>query len=78
MIRILLVSFSIKRLDNNADQPDFCSEKMLKGWEEDKSNTKTVEELLDAYIQCYNDSIAKHTEKMHIGLHICRGSVRSF
>lgn len=53
---------------------DFCSEKMLKGWEEDKSNTKTAEELLDAYIKCYNDSIEKHTSKMHFGLHICRGN----
>jgi methionine synthase II (cobalamin-independent) len=46
---------------------------MLAGWAEDKSNKKTPDELLDAYIQCYNDSIAKHSEKMHIGLHICRG-----
>ncbi|TGO90014.1 hypothetical protein BPOR_0083g00150 [Botrytis porri] len=59
------------------DDPNFayfCSEKMLKGWEEDKSNTKTAEELLDAYIKCYNDSIEKHTSKMHFGLHICRGN----
>jgi methionine synthase II (cobalamin-independent) len=46
---------------------------MLKGWEEDKTNTKTAEETLDSYIKSYNDSIAKHTEKMHFGLHICRG-----
>ncbi|KAE9368454.1 UROD/MetE-like protein [Stipitochalara longipes BDJ] len=59
------------------DDPNFayfCSEKMLAGWAEDKSNKKTPDELLDAYIQCYNDSIAKHSEKMHIGLHICRGN----
>lgn len=59
------------------DDPNFayfCSEKMLKGWREDKSNTKSAEELLDAYIQCYNDSISKHAEKMHFGLHICRGT----
>lgn len=47
---------------------------MLKGWEEDKSNTKTKEVLLDAYIKCYNDSIEEHTSKMHFGLHICRGN----
>lgn len=52
---------------------DFCSEKMLKGWAEDKSNLKTPDELLDTYIQCYNDSIKNHVGKMHIGLHICRG-----
>ncbi|CAD6443177.1 92261658-2041-4dfa-929b-3fb723fe9b48 [Sclerotinia trifoliorum] len=59
------------------DDPNFayfCSEEMLKGWEEDKSNTKTADELLDAYIKCYNDSIEKHTAKMHFGLHICRGN----
>lgn len=53
---------------------DFCSEKMLKGWAEDKLNTKTPDELLDSYIKCYNDSIANHIGKMHFGLHICRGT----
>ena len=52
---------------------DFCSEKMIKGWGEDESNTKTPEQLLDTYIQCYNDSIQHHVGKIHIGLHICRG-----
>ncbi|KAH7420273.1 hypothetical protein BKA64DRAFT_561971 [Cadophora sp. MPI-SDFR-AT-0126] len=59
------------------DDPNFayfCSEKMLAGWAEDKSNTKTPDELLDAYIQCYNDSIRDHKDKMHFGLHICRGN----
>jgi len=53
---------------------DFCSEKMIAGWKADESNTKTLEELLDSYIKCYNDSIALHVDKMHIGLHICRGT----
>ncbi|KAG9234207.1 hypothetical protein BJ875DRAFT_462174 [Amylocarpus encephaloides] len=59
------------------DDPNFayfCSEKMLAGWVEDKTNSRTAEETLDSYIQCYNDSIAKHTDKMHFGLHICRGN----
>ncbi|KAL9109282.1 MAG: hypothetical protein Q9227_006037 [Pyrenula ochraceoflavens] len=59
------------------DDPNFayfCSEKMVKGWQEDKSNTKTLEQLLDSYIKCYNDSIAEHKEKIHFGLHICRGN----
>lgn len=59
------------------DDPNFayfCSEKMIKGWDDDKSNIKTLEELLDTYIQCYNDCISKHTSKMHFGLHICRGN----
>lgn len=62
---------------SNADlDVDFCSEKMLSGWADDKSNLKTPDELLDAYIQCYNDSIKNHVDKMHIGLHICRGIVK--
>ncbi|KAH7350521.1 hypothetical protein BKA65DRAFT_498485 [Rhexocercosporidium sp. MPI-PUGE-AT-0058] len=59
------------------DDPNFayfCSEKMLKGWSEDKSNTKTPDELLDSYIKCYNNSIENHKDKMHFGLHICRGN----
>ncbi|RFU25536.1 hypothetical protein B7463_g10800, partial [Scytalidium lignicola] len=59
------------------DDPNFayfCSEKMIAGWNADKSNTRTLEETLDSYIKSYNDSIAKHTEKMHFGLHICRGN----
>ncbi|PVH71496.1 UROD/MetE-like protein [Cadophora sp. DSE1049] len=59
------------------DDPNFayfCSEKMLACWAEDKSNTKTPDELLDSYIQCYNDSIRDHKDKMHFGLHICRGN----
>jgi hypothetical protein len=48
---------------------------MLKGWTEDKSNLKTADELLNAYIQCYNDSIKNHVGKMHIGVHLCRGIV---
>ncbi|KAL9617740.1 MAG: hypothetical protein Q9160_007514, partial [Pyrenula sp. 1 TL-2023] len=51
---------------------DFCSEKMIQGWKEDKTNTKTLDQLLTSYIQCYNDCIAQHTDKMHFGLHICR------
>jgi methionine synthase II (cobalamin-independent) len=47
---------------------------MLTGWAADKSNLKTPDETLDAYIKCYNDSIASHTSKMHFGLHICRGN----
>ncbi|QSZ33429.1 hypothetical protein DSL72_004997 [Monilinia vaccinii-corymbosi] len=50
------------------DDPNFAC------WEEDKSNTKTTEEVLDAYIKCYNDSIKNHTSKMHFGVHICRGN----
>ena len=53
---------------------DFCSEKMLKGWAEDKSNTKTADQLLDEYIQLYNDCISKRPADMHVGVHICRGN----
>ncbi|KAI9709278.1 MAG: hypothetical protein M1820_003398 [Bogoriella megaspora] len=52
----------------------FCSEKMLAGWKEDKTNKRTADEQLDAYIGLYNKCIEKHIDKMHIGLHICRGN----
>ena len=53
---------------------DFCSEKMLKGWAEDKKNTKTADQMLDDYIQLYNDSIAGRPADMHVGVHVCRGN----
>ncbi|KAL2357306.1 hypothetical protein BJ546DRAFT_438579 [Cryomyces antarcticus] len=59
------------------DDPNFayfCSEKMLKGWEEDKENVGTAEDLLDAYIKFHNDCLSKRPADMHVGLHICRGN----
>ncbi|KAF5383392.1 hypothetical protein D9757_006075 [Collybiopsis confluens] len=52
----------------------FCSEKMLKGWEEDKTNVYTADETFDNYIQLYNDIIAKAPSDMHFGVHLCRGN----
>jgi len=52
----------------------FCSTAFRKGWEEDKDNTGSVDDLLDAYIQLYNDSIANCPEDMHTGVHLCRGN----
>ncbi|MCJ1413520.1 hypothetical protein MMC19_007626 [Ptychographa xylographoides] len=52
----------------------FCSEKMLAGWKEDKSNTKTADELFDDYINFYNDCISKRPADMHVGVHLCRGN----
>ncbi|KAJ6140537.1 methionine synthase vitamin-B12 independent [Penicillium chermesinum] len=52
----------------------FCSKEFRKGWEEDKDNEGTVEDLLDAYIKLYNDSISKTPEDMHTGIHLCRGN----
>ncbi|KAI9663828.1 MAG: hypothetical protein M1821_007318 [Bathelium mastoideum] len=52
----------------------FCSESMIAGWKEDKTNSLTVDQQLDAYIGLYNKCIEKHIDKMHIGLHICRGN----
>lgn len=53
---------------------DFCSEKMLGMWEEDKTNVKTVDQLFDEYIQLYNDCIFKRPSDMHVGIHLCRGN----
>lgn len=55
---------------------DFCSDKFRQGWAEDKDNIGTVDDLLDAYIALYNDSISKVPADMHTGVHLCRGNVR--
>lgn len=52
----------------------FCSKAFRQGWEEDKDNIGTVEDLLDAYIKLYNDSISKIPADMHTGIHLCRGN----
>ena len=60
-----------------ADAPwhtDFCSEKMLAGWKTDELNTKTTDELFDAYIRLYNKCLSQRPADMHIGVHLCRGN----
>ncbi|KAF2667269.1 5-methyltetrahydropteroyltriglutamate-homocysteine methyltransferase [Microthyrium microscopicum] len=52
----------------------FCSKSFRQGWEEDKDNDGTVEDLLDAYISLYNDSISKLPADFHTGIHLCRGN----
>ncbi|KAJ5605413.1 methionine synthase vitamin-B12 independent [Penicillium lagena] len=52
----------------------FCSKSFRQGWEEDKDNIGTVEDLLDAYIQLYNDCLSGLPEDMHTGIHLCRGN----
>ncbi|EPE09512.1 5-methyltetrahydropteroyltriglutamate-homocysteine methyltransferase [Ophiostoma piceae UAMH 11346] len=52
----------------------FCSNKFRDGWAEDKDNIGTVDDLLDAYIKLYNDSISKTPADMHTGVHLCRGN----
>ena len=55
---------------------DFCSEKMLSGWKEDKLNTTTSDEMLDNYIKLYNDCMSGAPADMHFGVHLCRGKSR--
>ncbi|KAI1468985.1 UROD/MetE-like protein [Daldinia caldariorum] len=52
----------------------FCSTDFRKGWEEDKDNIGTWEDLLDAYIKLYNDSLAGLPADFHSGIHLCRGN----
>lgn len=56
------------------DLPDFCSEKLLSGWEKEPLNKKSASETLSAYIALYNDCLARRPADMHIGVHICRGN----
>lgn len=53
---------------------DFCSEQFRQGWVEDKDNIGSLDDLLDAYIKLYNDSISKCPPDMHTGIHLCRGN----
>ena len=53
---------------------DFCSEKMLEGWKKDHLNTKTTDQILDEYIEFYNDCISTRPADMHVGVHLCRGN----
>lgn len=52
----------------------FCSEKFRQGWAEDKDNIGSVDDLLDAYIDLYNDCISKAPADLHTGVHLCRGN----
>ncbi|KAF9768107.1 hypothetical protein IL306_014662 [Fusarium sp. DS 682] len=52
----------------------FCSQKFRDGWAADPDNIGTVDDLLDAYIKLYNDSLSKIPSDMHTGIHLCRGN----
>jgi len=52
----------------------FCSDKFRDGWAADSDNIGTVDDLLDAYIKLYNDSISKLPANFHTGVHLCRGN----
>ncbi|RKK84783.1 hypothetical protein BFJ68_g1911 [Fusarium oxysporum] len=52
----------------------FCSQKFRDGWAADSDNIGTVDDLLDAYIKLYNDSLSKIPSDMHTGIHLCRGN----
>ncbi|KAH6851366.1 hypothetical protein B0I37DRAFT_397299 [Chaetomium sp. MPI-CAGE-AT-0009] len=52
----------------------FCSDKFRQGWAEDSDNIGSVDDLLDAYIDLYNDCISKLPADFHTGVHLCRGN----
>ena len=51
----------------------FCSEAMLSGWKADSGNTKTADEMFDAYVKFYNACFERPAD-MHLGIHLCRGN----
>ena len=53
---------------------DFCSQQFRDGWAADSDNIGAVDDLLDAYINLYNDCISKLPSDMHTGIHLCRGN----
>ncbi|KAJ5774920.1 hypothetical protein N7457_009816 [Penicillium paradoxum] len=52
----------------------FCSEAFRQGWADDADNVGSVEDLLDAYINLYNDSLVGLPDDLHTGIHLCRGN----
>jgi methionine synthase II (cobalamin-independent) len=52
----------------------FCSDVFRNGYKEDKDNVGDVDDLLDAYIQLYNDCIDGLPSDFHTGVHLCRGN----
>ena len=46
---------------------------MIEGWKQDKANTRSIDDLFDAYIKFYNDCF-KRPEDLHLGIHLCRGN----
>ncbi|KAJ5693741.1 hypothetical protein N7536_004153 [Penicillium majusculum] len=52
----------------------FCSTAFREGWEADSDNEGSVDDLLDAYIKLYNDSLVGLPADMHTGIHLCRGN----
>lgn len=46
---------------------------MIEGWKQDPANTRTIDELFDAYIAFYNECF-KRPADMHLGIHLCRGN----
>ena len=54
------------------DCADFCSGKMLEGWNKDPLNSKTTDQTLDEYIELYNHCLSERPADMHVGVHLCR------
>jgi methionine synthase II (cobalamin-independent) len=46
---------------------------MIEGWKKDPANTRSINDLFDAYIAFYNDCF-KRPADMHLGIHLCRGN----
>ncbi|KAJ4524868.1 hypothetical protein HRR83_000505 [Exophiala dermatitidis] len=52
----------------------FCSEAMIEGWKKDPLKTCSTDELLEKYINLYNECVAEIPSDMHVGVHLCRGN----
>lgn len=46
---------------------------MIEGWKKDPANTRSIDDLFDAYISFYNDCFQRPAD-MHLGIHLCRGN----
>ncbi|KAI9926268.1 hypothetical protein ASPWEDRAFT_115904 [Aspergillus wentii DTO 134E9] len=53
----------------------FCSDEITESWRNDPiDKAQDPDELLDGYIQWYNQCLSQVPPDMHIGIHICRGN----
>ncbi|KAL2131953.1 hypothetical protein VTI74DRAFT_4408 [Chaetomium olivicolor] len=57
---------------------NFCSHKFRQGWAEDLDKIGTIDDLLEAYIELYNDCICKLPADFHTGKLFAKLKVNTF
>ncbi|EEA26948.1 hypothetical protein TMatcc_004771 [Talaromyces marneffei ATCC 18224] len=55
----------------------FCDPDVHQGWAQDKLNSRTSSQQIDAYIKLINDSIQNFPDDIHFSFHLCTGDFKS-